>query len=685
MAKKHNIKSIGLLFLMSLCLMSCSESYSDQDLELAVKSAGKNRGEIERVLYHYSQEKEDSLKYVAARLLIINMTKQQGIGYYSEEYENFTKHVYDSLENHGEDMFLSKNQDVNKMLRTNVFNDIWDHYAAKLGDPRGYRFSYQADIQNISAEMLIENIDYAFKAWELPWSRKYSFDEFCKFILPYRYADEPLSHWRKLYWEELEFIVDSLKSETDPITVTALINEQFKKYYTWGNEKLNGVSRGRIKPMNLLRGGITGNCHDQVGIGYSAMRALGIATSEVIIPNWGYAGTSGHTFNVVLDPHKKRWVDFHAGDINPIDNEVTLMPKVFLLDNFALGNTSNQLSNFENLTDLTSQFTKTVDINLDLETSDKYPEYAYLCVFNNFSWQPIMWGEIKENKVTFNNMGVDKVYLPAVYIENQLVPIHPPIQVDSTTKTTILEPSDSKFISTRLFRKYFLQEKTKIERSKDLVGGKFQVANKKDFSDAKTIFTIPDFASYIPIEKCTEEVNGRYVRFLFPPVDRDFKNGPAYLAFYPSDVEASNPLKGKYIASEQINTENLDAIFDDDLLTYVVLLPNESSLLPKIRNHIPITDKNNSLWVGMDLGTPTKINRVGFCPRNDKNNIYPGLHYELFYWDKKWISLGRKQATDHFLNFDDIPYNSLMLLKCHSEGVEERIFTLDHEKKQRWW
>ena len=61
--------SLSLLFLLSVC--SCSKDRPP--LEWALRCAGPNRGEMEKVLAHYSRKSEDSLKLRAAEFLIKNM------------------------------------------------------------------------------------------------------------------------------------------------------------------------------------------------------------------------------------------------------------------------------------------------------------------------------------------------------------------------------------------------------------------------------------------------------------------------------------------------------------------------------------------------------------------------------------------------------------------------------------
>lgn len=49
-----------------------------------------------------------------------------------------------------------------------------------------------------AAEFLIANIDSAFSRWRLtPWQGRYTFEDFCEWVLPYRIRNEsPHEHWR---------------------------------------------------------------------------------------------------------------------------------------------------------------------------------------------------------------------------------------------------------------------------------------------------------------------------------------------------------------------------------------------------------------------------------------------------------------------------------------------------------
>lgn len=89
-------------------------------------------------------------------------------------------------------------------------------------------------------------------------------------------------------------------------------------------------------------------------------------------------------------------------------------------------------------------------------------------------------------------------------------------------------------------------------------------------------------------------------------------------------------------------------------------------------------------YVGYAFEEPEVIAKVAFQARNDDNHIRIGDRYELRYWNRRWTSLGEKVATDTVLYFDSVPKNSLLLLKNHTRGREEYVFTVNGDKEQEW-
>lgn len=66
-------------------------------------------------------------------------------------------------------------------------------------DKKEFKKIYDSHV--ITFYFLIQNIDYAFKAWEeSSWGKNYSFQQFCEEILPYRVGNERLESWREHYY-----------------------------------------------------------------------------------------------------------------------------------------------------------------------------------------------------------------------------------------------------------------------------------------------------------------------------------------------------------------------------------------------------------------------------------------------------------------------------------------------------
>ena len=93
----------------------------------------------------------------------------------------------------------------------------------------------------------------------------------------------------------------------------------------------------------------------------------------------------------------------------------------------------------------------------------------------------------------------------------------------------------------------------------------------------------------------------------------------------------------------------------------------------------------NDTWVGLELQQPTRIGRIRYIPRNDGNCIEVGDEYELLYWSGyNWKSQGKKIAQSDTLTYEEVPSGGLYLLRNHTKGKEERIFTYE-QGRQVWW
>ena len=149
---------IGFLFILYFFCCSCT---APSRLETALRQSGANRSELEKVLAHYEG---DSLKYRAACFLIEHMPGKYSLEPERAEdpYRNFLRHI-------------PSTDSINWKLDSCHVGHLLDS-VAMLASPRARKVE---DLQAVTAEFLIENIDWAFRAWETSkYTRHYTFDDF---------------------------------------------------------------------------------------------------------------------------------------------------------------------------------------------------------------------------------------------------------------------------------------------------------------------------------------------------------------------------------------------------------------------------------------------------------------------------------------------------------------------------
>jgi hypothetical protein len=242
----------------------------------------------------------------------------------------------------------------------------------------------------------------------------------------------------------------------------------------------------------------------------------------------------------------------------------------------------------------------------------------------------------------------------------KLIPVSPPFVIRGNEQAEFLEPDFSTPCDMNIRRKYGLYYYWK-ERFAEVIGGKFQGSNRKDFDGATTFFTVKDSASMfketVPV---TEQGEYKYFRYLSPD---SVYNNMAELYF----VSKNRRLKGTVTGSEADENNPRENAFDGDPLTYF------RSVKP-------------GGWIGLALDSPERVDTVVYQFRNDDNSIREGDEYELFYWkDAKWHSLGRQTGTDsQALKYAACPANALFLLLNHTRGREVRPFSY-RDGKQLFW
>lgn len=153
------MKTFVILMMASVLSVGCSCTMLDK----ALRAAGANRAELEKVLDYYS---DDSLRYEAAVFLIENMPGHKCLA--GEAVNDY----------YAEIQCVLRDKSLDCTGKMDSLNRIADMFP-KMDDV------VRNDIEVITADYLIHNIDDAFRQWRSPVARHLTFGQFCEWLLPY--------------------------------------------------------------------------------------------------------------------------------------------------------------------------------------------------------------------------------------------------------------------------------------------------------------------------------------------------------------------------------------------------------------------------------------------------------------------------------------------------------------------
>ncbi len=381
-------------------------------LEVALVKAGDNRGELEVVLTHYP---EGSQKHAAACFLIENMTGHN----YAELvfFDPYDERVdFDSLS--------FENYDEASAAMSAIEKDRGEvHYA---------KGEVVEDIQSISAEYLIENIDLAFEGWKTnPWSKELSFEDFCEYVLPYRGSNEPIEHWRGELMEQFACLASEMNDPSDPKEAGRLLEQKANAMVGFDPIfYLHPTDQGFAE---MKRRGF-GRCEDITNMQIYARRAGGVAVASDYTPHWAKSGNN-HAWSVIIGSDGKGY--------SPISGVAAkVYRKTFSEQLDSLGaklkedETAPRWLKGKYYKDVTESYVPTSDVIVALRSELGTDRFAYLCVFNSGHWKAIQWGALQKTAVIFNAMGRDILYLPALFRNDEIDPAGTPfiLQKDGTIR-----------------------------------------------------------------------------------------------------------------------------------------------------------------------------------------------------------------------------------------------------------
>jgi hypothetical protein len=225
-----------------------------------------------------------------------------------------------------------------------------------------------------------------------------------------------------------------------------------------------------------------------------------------------------------------------------------------------------------------------------------------------------------------------------------------------TYKIEFAVPGAFKSKRARVFRRTYAPEQNELEK-------------KIALQEIPALFREKRFADvtkqYIPVSDIELSINPEYSDF-----------GAAYLSVF--NNLAWKPVQWSFIKNETVSFNGMGRG-----IVYLPVVYEEKDFTPCGMPFVLKKDGSIS-YIKANPAKRTSITIDRKYPVGEDNKIEKGNNYELFYWDTKWISLGRQQATDEFLNYGNIPEGALLWLRNLDKGQQERIFTIENNKIV-WW
>lgn len=675
------MKKKFLLMISLSCLISCC---TQNRIELALELAEENRPELERVLEHFS---DDSARLAAAKFLIGNMPGKITLDTTSvSSSQPFFDAFSDYRMKHGG-------------LGITGLYDMLDSVKSSIGEPT-ISPSYLLDVKTLSSEFLIGHIDKAVDEWSRTKSKnEVSFDEFCRFVLPYRIYESWWKGANSYFRDKYAGMVTGCANRFEASEIIKSdVSAWFRQDGTFFREN------SFLSPTtfyNTVKTG-AGVCYDYNAVLASALRSVGIPAAIDMVPYWGNSNARHFWTEIVGAPVKGIYdntqMDFRSPDdelINDtfwfkdgiIDDTIGIpsnvklrkcrtVPKIYRLGYDIQGKSLAMVAGedipsiFRNpaIEDITANLVECKAVSVKIVENTTHRRFAYLCCYDPDShwWTPVAWGRIKGGKVKFADVGVNILYMAAYYKDGDMIPFSSPFILQSNGELRYLDANPDKSIEATLFSKVPLRTSVAFY-AMVMRGDRIMFANRCDLSDTTTIFKISEIPYYTQEITIHDSPPARYMVYKTDSFPIKFV---AELEFIGETEDGRDTVwAGTPFGNPCYSMSPTSFAFDGDRLTYA---------------YIDKVDFPED-FIALDLGQPRKIKKLRYCPRNDDNAIIPGNQYELFYWDDGWKSLGRKAGEDNRrLHYDNVPDGALLWLHNHTHGKENRPFTIENGI-QVWW
>ncbi len=634
-----------LAFVALIALVGCSSKLNESPEVLsALDKAGSNRGELEKVLRHYSKNPE---KLEAARWLILNMHYHYSVE--GAEIDSLEK-VYEPLLGYKVNFGLDKE-----------LIEKWNKYPF-------YALLRKDDIRTVKSNILIDNIDRAYDDWKnIPWNKDLSFEDFCELLLPYTIGDARIKEWRKAYADHFRPLLDSAYQGNDAVEAAKHLNDIIIKEDWKYNDELITPHRDAL----VLLDHRVGCNRDKIDLLIYAMRACGIpvAIDQLLISP---ESKNSHRWVVVKDTQTGRYIPFGTDSMEPDRNnpprDKRKKGKVYRVTFSRQENHEDKFMNIRSLPikiahpcikDVTDEYFVPDSATVPVFT-DKKNVYLALPVLDE--WSPIDVGKVRNDSVTFINFEGGVYYVPVVVNNSVFEACGYPFYRDRNFNTVILKPDTLHKTKITLERTMPLRNSYARYLSDYVIGAVIEASVDERFTSPDTLVVIQDtlykrrhkFVSPFPDKEYS------YLRYSAPP-GKFAMIGE--LELY-SDKDSRNKLT--YSVTDKLVDRSRSYQLYDGNLAQAFTIPE-----PGAKFH-------------MKLDRKSTLGSMRFTARNDGHFPIPGHNYELFYQDgpNGWKSAGYCTGSkDYILQFT-VPDNALLKLVdlSSTDRSHKQVFTVKDGK-----
>lgn len=295
------------------------------------------------------------------------------------------------------------------------------------------------DLDHIQPTLLIDNINASLKICRTRINNgTLPFLDFCEFVLPYRFANEPLINWRQECMNK-----QYLRKSRHSGNISGLfdINRQISKGFIFSYS--GGLDRNStwVEMERAKRG----DCWVMNYTSAYPLRAYGYPVAIDFVPIWGNTNGGAHSWSVFLENGlETAFMGSESADIGyqvkRIYCEERIPPKVFR-ETFSSNEEMRideepgnipQAIEWENRIDVTEKYTPVKNIIIR-SGKLRHHRVAYLATYSNGEWVPVFWANIAGNTCKFRKMATDVLYLPTIVEKGRMKPLSSPFRISSLT------------------------------------------------------------------------------------------------------------------------------------------------------------------------------------------------------------------------------------------------------------